>query len=190
MTDDRPSHNQATPVIVVVSGLTGGVSHSANQAKARDLIMVQDHTNHTSGQSLAGLVLPLMLEVWDIAQWSSTSEDVCSQVHPFTSCPTHFTGAGVPITSPQLYSAGHTDDFRQSLVYISHLFPEAPLLGIGFSMGANMMTRYVAEEGEKSRLRSCCSLSSVSRSCLSKKKNSSKRPSHGILLRIIGCKYR
>ncbi|KAF8628399.1 hypothetical protein AX15_003923 [Amanita polypyramis BW_CC] len=67
--------------------------------------------------------------------------------------------AGVPVTSPQLYSAGHTDDLRQALVYISNLFPGAPLLGIGFSLGANVMTRYAAEEGEKSRLRSCCTLS-------------------------------
>ncbi len=74
------------------------------------------------------------------------------------------TGAEVPITSPQLYSAGHTDDLRQSLIYISHLFPEAPLLGIGFSLGANVMTRYIAEEGENSRLRSGCALSCVSRS--------------------------
>ncbi|KAK2466937.1 hypothetical protein APHAL10511_001195 [Amanita phalloides] len=66
--------------------------------------------------------------------------------------------AGVPITSPQAYSAGHTDDLRQALIYISHMFPKAPLLGIGFSLGANVMTRYVAEEGERSRLQSCCAL--------------------------------
>ena len=93
------------------------------------------------------------------------------------------TGAGVPITSPQLYSAGHTDDLRQSLIYISHLFPEAPLLGIGFSLGANVMTRYIAEEGKNSRLRSGCALSCVSRSVCSKK-NLSNSSSHGILLRI------
>jgi hypothetical protein len=36
-------------------------------------------------------------------------------------------GAGIPVTSPQLYSAGHTDDYRQDLFYISHRYPEAPL---------------------------------------------------------------
>ncbi|KAF8636529.1 hypothetical protein AX17_003342 [Amanita inopinata Kibby_2008] len=67
--------------------------------------------------------------------------------------------AEVPITSPQLYSAGHTDDLRQALIYISNLYPRAPLMGIGFSLGANVMTRYLAEEGDQSRLRSCCALS-------------------------------
>ncbi|RDB21060.1 hypothetical protein Hypma_011583 [Hypsizygus marmoreus] len=66
--------------------------------------------------------------------------------------------AGVPITSPQLYSAGHTDDLRQAAMFISHLYPNAPLLGLGFSLGANVLTRYLAEEGEQSRLLSGCAL--------------------------------
>ncbi|KAF8654098.1 hypothetical protein AX16_003631 [Volvariella volvacea WC 439] len=66
--------------------------------------------------------------------------------------------AGVPVTSPQLYSAGHTDDLRQALAWISHHYPEAPLLGVGYSLGANVMTRYVAEEGTASRLKTACVL--------------------------------
>ncbi|KAJ7109353.1 AB-hydrolase YheT [Mycena epipterygia] len=66
--------------------------------------------------------------------------------------------AGVPVTSPQLYSAGHTGDVRQAIVYISQLYPRAPLLGLGFSLGANVLTRYLAEEGEQSRLSSGCAL--------------------------------
>ncbi|TRM61226.1 hypothetical protein BD626DRAFT_631772 [Schizophyllum amplum] len=41
--------------------------------------------------------------------------------------------AGTPVTSQQLYSAGYTDDLRQEVLYIRHLYPNAPLLGIGFS---------------------------------------------------------
>ncbi|KAF9246540.1 AB-hydrolase YheT [Melanogaster broomeanus] len=66
--------------------------------------------------------------------------------------------AGVPVTSPQLYSAGHTDDIRQAMFYISNRFPEAPLLGLSFSLGANVMTRYIAEEGEQCRFESACVL--------------------------------
>lgn len=67
--------------------------------------------------------------------------------------------AGVPVTSPKLYTAGHTDDLRQALVYISHKYPKAPLLGLGFSLGANVMTRYVGEEGNRCRLSSALVLS-------------------------------
>ncbi|KAH0583899.1 hypothetical protein H2248_009492 [Termitomyces sp. 'cryptogamus'] len=66
--------------------------------------------------------------------------------------------AGVPITSPQLYSAGHTDDLRQAVFYIAHKYPNAPLLGLGFSLGANVLTRYLAEEGSSSRIISGCAL--------------------------------
>jgi len=66
--------------------------------------------------------------------------------------------AGVPLTSPQLYSSCHTDDLRQALVYLSHRYPQAPLLGVGFSLGANVLTRYVAEEGKDCRLVSACVL--------------------------------
>ncbi len=71
------------------------------------------------------------------------------------------TGAGVPLTSPQLYSAGHTDDLRTALVFISRLYPKAPLLGVGFSLGANVLTRYLAQEGDKSRLLAGCALGCV-----------------------------
>jgi predicted alpha/beta-fold hydrolase len=71
-------------------------------------------------------------------------------------------GAGVPVTSPKLYTAGSTDDLRQALMYISYSYPHAPLLGLGFSIGANKLTRYLAEEGENSRLLSACILSNVS----------------------------
>ncbi|OSD01613.1 AB-hydrolase YheT [Trametes coccinea BRFM310] len=66
--------------------------------------------------------------------------------------------AGVPLTSPQLYSALHTDDIRVAVLHISKMYPRAPLIGVGFSLGANVLTRYLAEEGEKSRLVAGCAL--------------------------------
>lgn len=67
----------------------------------------------------------------------------------------------MPITSPLLYSAGHTDDTRQALMYIAHEFPDAPLLGLGFSLGANVLTRYLGEEGKLSRVHSAVMLGCV-----------------------------
>jgi predicted alpha/beta-fold hydrolase len=70
-------------------------------------------------------------------------------------------GAGMPITSGRLYTAGGTDDVRQALMYLSKCFPDAPLLGIGYSLGANIMTRYAAEEGENCRLAAACVMANV-----------------------------
>ncbi|KAJ7274331.1 Alpha/Beta hydrolase protein [Mycena haematopus] len=66
--------------------------------------------------------------------------------------------SGVPITSPKFYTAAQTDDLRQALMYISKLYPKAPLLGLGFSIGGNVLIRYLGEEGENSLLCSACIL--------------------------------
>ncbi|KAK0487802.1 AB-hydrolase YheT [Armillaria novae-zelandiae] len=61
--------------------------------------------------------------------------------------------AGVPV------HGGPTDDLRQALLYISNCYPSAPLIGLGFSLGANIVLRYLAEEKELSRLSTACILS-------------------------------
>ncbi|KAF9067633.1 Alpha/Beta hydrolase protein [Rhodocollybia butyracea] len=66
--------------------------------------------------------------------------------------------AGVPVTTKQLYSAGWTEDLRMATIYLAHKYPRAPQIGLGFSLGANVMVRYQAEEGERSRLESVCVL--------------------------------
>ena len=80
-----------------------------------------------------------------------------SHFHALTVIP----GAGVPLTSPQLYSAGHTDDLRQALIYISQKYPKAQLYGVGFSLGASVLVNYLGQEGTNSRLRAGCSLGAV-----------------------------
>lgn len=60
------------------------------------------------------------------------------------------------LTSPQMFSGGYTGDIRTTLLYVSSLYPDAPLLGVGFSLGANVLARYVGEEGEDCRLTSAC----------------------------------
>ena len=70
-------------------------------------------------------------------------------------------GAGIPLTSQLFYSAGHTDDTRQALRYITHRYPNALLLGLGFSLGSNVLTRYLGEEGALSRISSACVLACV-----------------------------
>jgi len=72
------------------------------------------------------------------------------------------TGAGIPLTSAQLYSGCYLDDIRSTLLYLREEYPEAPLLGIGFSLGANVLLRYVEEEGDQCRLRSATVLGCVS----------------------------
>ncbi|KAK8864489.1 hypothetical protein IAR55_001739 [Kwoniella newhampshirensis] len=70
--------------------------------------------------------------------------------------------AKTPITSHHLYSSGNTIDTHTTTTYMASLFPDAPLFGVGFSLGAGVMTRYLGEHGANSRLSGavvlCCPL--------------------------------
>lgn len=70
--------------------------------------------------------------------------------------------AGVPLTSPRLYSAACTDDLACGALFVSKMFPKAKLVGIGFSLGANVITKYLGEEGVNSRLAGACVLACLS----------------------------
>lgn len=54
---------------------------------------------------------------------------------------------GSAIISPQLYCGAYTDDLRQVVSNLSARLPLAPLLAVGFSLGANILTKFVGEEG-------------------------------------------
>jgi hypothetical protein len=51
------------------------------------------------------------------------------------------------ITSSVLYNARATWDCRQTVSWLREKFPNRPLFGIGFSLGANILTNYIGEEG-------------------------------------------
>ncbi|KAJ2724039.1 hypothetical protein GGI07_002244 [Coemansia sp. Benny D115] len=55
--------------------------------------------------------------------------------------------AKTPITSARPYDSGFTDDFRAAVKHVREQHPQSKLAGIGFSMGANILTKYIGEEG-------------------------------------------
>jgi uncharacterized protein len=57
------------------------------------------------------------------------------------------------ITTGMLYNARATWDVRQVVKWMRKTFPNRPLFGLGFSLGANMLTNYCGEEGEDCLLR-------------------------------------
>jgi uncharacterized protein len=46
-------------------------------------------------------------------------------------------------------------------MFLARRYPKAPLHGLGFSLGAGVMTKYIAEEGMQTRLQSGCVLGCV-----------------------------
>lgn len=75
-------------------------------------------------------------------------------------CVVNFRGcAGSKITTDILYSARATWDIRQLVKWLRQHYPNRPLYAIGFSIGANILTNYVGEEGERCVLRAAVSIS-------------------------------
>lgn len=50
-------------------------------------------------------------------------------------------------------------DPRRALLYLTQLLPEAPIVAMGFSLGANQLTKLLGEEGEGSVIKAAVSLS-------------------------------
>ncbi|KAL2148830.1 hypothetical protein VTH82DRAFT_1977 [Thermothelomyces myriococcoides] len=55
--------------------------------------------------------------------------------------------ANSEVTSGVLFNARATWDVRQVVKWARETFPNRPLFGLGFSLGANILTNYVGEEG-------------------------------------------
>lgn len=64
------------------------------------------------------------------------------------------------ITSSILYNARATWDVRQFIKWARQKFPNRPLFGIGFSLGANILTNYIGEEADLCELKGAVVISS------------------------------
>ncbi|KAK4339890.1 hypothetical protein RND71_041352 [Anisodus tanguticus] len=54
---------------------------------------------------------------------------------------------GVSITSDCLYNAGWTEDAHKVIDHLHTQYPQAPLFAVGTSIGANVLVKYLGEEG-------------------------------------------
>ncbi|KAL6242686.1 hypothetical protein RBB50_010332 [Rhinocladiella similis] len=63
------------------------------------------------------------------------------------------------VTSSVLYNARATWDVRQTVKWLRKTFPNRPLFGIGFSLGANILTNYLGEEGSNCLFEAACIIS-------------------------------
>ncbi|XP_039071589.1 uncharacterized protein LOC120218760 [Hibiscus syriacus] len=60
--------------------------------------------------------------------------------------------ASSPLTTPRLFTAADSDDISTVIQFISKARPWNALMGVGWGYGANMLTKYLAEVGEKTPL--------------------------------------
>lgn len=63
-----------------------------------------------------------------------------------------------PLTTPQFYSASFTGDARAVMKEMKSRFPKAPLFAVGWSLGANILTNTLGEDGENTLVDAACSM--------------------------------
>ncbi|KAL4433399.1 hypothetical protein ABPG77_010252 [Micractinium sp. CCAP 211/92] len=57
--------------------------------------------------------------------------------------------SGSPVQTAQFYSASFTEDMRNVVAHVRNRYPRSLLFAAGWSLGANIMTRYLGEEQER-----------------------------------------
>lgn len=66
--------------------------------------------------------------------------------------------SGSPVTSAQFYSASFTEDMRNVVAHVRNRYPGSLLFAAGWSLGANIMTRYLGEEGDQTPISAAAAL--------------------------------
>lgn len=66
--------------------------------------------------------------------------------------------ADSPVTTAQFYSASFTEDLRQVVAHVSNRYPNANLYAVGWSLGANILVRYLGQESHACPLSGAVSL--------------------------------
>lgn len=60
---------------------------------------------------------------------------------------------GEPNRSPESYHAGKSDDLEEVLEHVARRWPGAPVAAVGFSLGGNVILKYLGERGDRARER-------------------------------------
>jgi hypothetical protein len=67
--------------------------------------------------------------------------------------------SGVPNVLPRFYHAGDTADLETVLRHLARREPGVPIGAMGFSLGANVLLKYLGEQGESSAVRAAVGVS-------------------------------
>jgi predicted alpha/beta-fold hydrolase len=57
--------------------------------------------------------------------------------------------SGSPVTTAQFYSASFTGDMRCVVAHVGAKYPSSRIFAAGWSLGANILTKYLGEEGDQ-----------------------------------------
>ncbi|KAJ2786953.1 hypothetical protein GGI15_001114 [Coemansia interrupta] len=89
----------------------------------------------------------------------TTVKQLTSEPYNFRTVVVNYRGcAGVKLTTHVLYNGGFTSDFGFAVNHIQSRLPRSKLISIGYSLGANLITKYVGEQGDACPLKAAISV--------------------------------
>lgn len=124
-----------SPIVIVNHGLTGG----SHESYVRNIVVWLTNPRNEGGLGARAAVV-------NVGPHGSLRELPTPADQQFRGC------AQTPLTSPHLYCSGSTLDVHTATLFLADLFPASPMFGVGFSLGAALMTRYLGEQGQHCRL--------------------------------------
>ncbi|XP_017885127.1 abhydrolase domain-containing protein 2 isoform X2 [Ceratina calcarata] len=73
----------------------------------------------------------------------------CAQCHGYRCAVLNHVGvlSSVKVTAPRIFSYGHTDDYHTMLLSLMEKHPNTKIICIGFSLGGNLVSKYLGERG-------------------------------------------
>ena len=66
---------------------------------------------------------------------------------------------GTKLLHPKLQPFGDISDLDQAIQFIHQRFPNAPIVGVGFSAGSGLMVSYLGEKGKESLIKAAVAVS-------------------------------
>lgn len=97
------------------------------------------------GSSRSSYVLETCRALWD--------RGIRAVAMNFRSC------GGEPNRLPRFYHAGETGDVAFVLEWLAERYPRVPLAAVGFSLGANVLLKFLGERGESAPVRAAVAIS-------------------------------
>lgn len=116
------------------SAVSGGASHTNNVPLKDDttpiVVVVPGLTSDSHSAYIKHIVFKIAKSGWNV---------VVSN---------HRGLGGISITSDCFYNAGWTDDLRRVVDHLHQEYPQATLFAVGTSIGANVLVKYLGEDGD------------------------------------------